>query len=146
MTIEKILLEFSPVAENILPALKKINADFGFIDKLNAQKVADYFSTSLSKIYETASFYDAINIQKQPKVTIKVCFSTHCALKDAAKIITEIEKILQIKAGDTNRLNFKLERISCLGRCGEGPIVVVNDKIYEKVTVGSVRGILEEYM
>ncbi len=146
MTIEKILLGFSPKAENILPALKKVNAGFGYIDEEKAEKIAAYFSVPISQLYETATFYDLINTKKQPALTIKVCFSTHCALKDAKKIIVEIENVLHVKLGDENNPKFRLGKMSCVGRCGEGPVVMVNNKVYERVTVVMVRGMLEEYL
>jgi len=146
MTTEKILLEFLPEQENILPALKKINSAFGYIDKKNAEKVADYFSVSLAHIYETASFYDELKTKKQPPMVIQVCFSTHCSLKNSSAIISEIESALRIKEGDDNNLKFKLEKVSCMGRCGDGPIMVVNGKMHERVTASMVHVILEEYI
>ncbi|MFA7319190.1 MAG: NAD(P)H-dependent oxidoreductase subunit E [Parcubacteria group bacterium] len=146
LTVEKILLEFSPSANNILPALKRICAAFGYVDGENAEKIADYFSVPKSQIYETASFFDLINTEKPSACTVRVCFSTHCALKDSKKIIAEIENILHVKLGDVNHPKLKLEMMSCVGRCGEGPIVMVNDKVYEKVTVAGVYGMLEEYL
>lgn len=146
MTIEKILLEFSPEEKNILPALKKIGEAFGFVEKENAQKVADYFSAPLSRIYETASFYDLINTEKQPPVVVQICSSTHCTLFEAGKIIAEAENVLGVKSGDENHPRFRLERISCLGRCGEGPVMVVNGTVFTQVTPSMVYGILEEYL
>ena len=146
MTVEKILLEFKTEEKNILPALQKINKAFGKVGKKDARKVADYFSVPLSRIYETASFYDRINTENQPPVVIQVCFSTHCALSGSGEIIAEIERQLGIKVGDENSSHFKLEKISCIGRCGEGPVVLVNGKIYERANVGKVKEILKEYL
>ena len=42
-TSGKILLEFDPEKRNLLPALKKISAAFGYVSENNAQKIADYF-------------------------------------------------------------------------------------------------------
>jgi NADH-quinone oxidoreductase subunit E len=135
-TIQKILLEFEPRAENLLPALKKISAAFGYVDEKQAKKIADYFSISSAKVFETASFYDLIKTKKQPQISIQVCFSANCAVNNSFEIIKEIE----------NSFKIKVEKISCLGRCGEGPIVIVNGKIYEKVTRSSSHAILEEYL
>ncbi len=146
LTVEKILLEFSPRAENILPAIRQISLVFGYVDEEKTGKIADYFSVTKTQIYETASFYDNINTEKQPPFVVRVCFSTHCALSDAKKIIAEIENILHIKLGDVNHPKFKLEMMSCVGRCGEGPVVMVNGKVYERVTVSSVYEMLEEYL
>lgn len=146
MTTEKILLNYEPIVSNLLPALKEASAVFGYVSRKDAQKIADYFSVSLSKVFETASFYDLVNVERQPNMVVKVCSGTHCAVKDSLKLIAEIENRLHIKAGDGNNPKIKLEIISCIGRCGEGPIVIVNDKVYEKVTVNMVGGILEEYL
>lgn len=146
LTIEKILLDFSPSAGNILPVIQKVSAAFGYVDEKNAEKIADYFSITKSQVYETASFYDLTKTKKSSQMMIQVCFSTHCALNHAAEIIAEIENILHIKAGDENHPKFQLEKISCVGRCGEGPIVIVNGKVYERVMVAMVRGMLEEWI
>jgi len=146
LTVEKILLEFPPSAVNILPAIKKIDEAFGYVSRENATALAEYFSVPESKIYEAASFYDLVDTEKPVFCTVKVCFSTHCVLNEAKGIIAEIENILHIKLGDTNHPKFRLEMTDCIGRCGDGPIVMVNDKVYERVAVSSVRGMLEEYL
>lgn len=145
-TVGKILLEYDPVSSNLLPALREISADFGYISKKNAQKVADYFSLPLSQVFETASFYDLIRTKNDPVLIIKVCSGANCAVESSFRIIKEIENCFKIKAGDEFNPKVKLEIISCLGRCGDGPIVIVNDKVYEKVTASSVHTILSEWL
>jgi len=145
-TIEKILLEFDPENINLLPALKKISAAFGHISEKDMQKVADYFEVPFSKAYETASFYDQIQIKKQPNLVIKVCSGANCAINDSFTVIKEIENYFKIKAGDEFNQKVKLETISCLGQCGEGPIMVINNKVYNNVTQSSVHGILEKWL
>jgi|GEM_PF-410007 len=146
ITIEKILLEFDPITSNLLPALKKISAAFGYVSKDDAKKIASYFSLPLSNVYETASFYDLIETEEQPFLVIKVCSGTHCAVSRSFDIVREIENFFKIKAGDKFNPKIQVEVVSCLGRCGEGPIVVINDKVYEKVTLSGVHGILEEHL
>jgi len=145
-TIQSIVLEFEPKSENILPALKKISAVFGYVSEKDAKIVADYFSVSESKIFETASFYDEIKTEKQPDILIQICNSANCTVNNSFEIISEVENLLKIKAGSSASLKFKLEEISCLGRCADGPVMVVNGKIYERVTESSVHGILGEYI
>lgn len=146
LTTGKILLEFDPEIKNLLPALKKISAAFSYVSLKEAEEVARYFSIPLSKVYETASFYDQIKVKKQPDLVIQVCSSTNCAVRDSFKIIKEIENYFRIKGGDEFNKKIKLEIISCLGKCGEGPIVLVNGKIYEQVNVSGVHRILEEWI
>ena len=145
-TVEKILLQFDPEKINILATLKEISSIFGYISKKDMQKVANYFSLPLSEIYETASFYDLIKTKKTASLVIKVCSGTHCSISDSTGIIREIENYFRIKAGDEFNPKVNLEIISCLGRCGEGPIVVINEKFFERVTKNSIHNILAEYL
>ena len=99
-TVEKILLEFDPELTNILPALRKISASFGYVNELEAQKVADYFSTNLAKVYETASFYDLLRTKKEPPLVVKICSGGNCAVGNSFKVIGAVERFLGVKAGD----------------------------------------------
>ncbi len=145
-TVEKILLDFDPEMKNLLPALKKISAGFGYVDEIAAQKTADYFSAPLSKIYETASFYDLIKTKKQPSLVIQVCSGANCAVENSYRIIREVENHLHIKAGDEFNPNVRLEIISCLGQCGAGPVMVINGNVFTRVTPNSVDDILRGYL
>ncbi|OGI28414.1 MAG: hypothetical protein A2288_02750 [Candidatus Moranbacteria bacterium RIFOXYA12_FULL_44_15] len=145
-SIEKVLLEFDPETRNLLPALKKISAAFGYVSEKDAKKTAEYFSIPLSKTYETASFYDLVWTKKQPSLAVQVCSGTNCAVSGSFEVIKEMENYLKIKAGDGFNSKIKLEIISCLGQCGEGPVVVVNGKIFTRVTASGVHGILEEWL
>lgn len=143
ITTEKLLLEFNPEVKNLLPVLEKISTAFGYVAKQDAQKLAEYFSIPLSKVYETASFYDLIKTEKQQPLVIQVCSGTNCAINNGFKIIREIENYFKIKTGDNFNPEIKLETISCLGHCGEGPVVVVNGKIFTQVTKSSIYGIID---
>ncbi|MEI6587436.1 MAG: NAD(P)H-dependent oxidoreductase subunit E [Candidatus Moraniibacteriota bacterium] len=145
VTVEKILVSYDPEVQNLLPVLKKISAVFGFIASNDAEIVAEYFGLSLAKICEVASFYDLIKTKKPANLEIKVCSSGDCVLGSSAEIIQEIENYFRIKAGDEFNPKVRLEKISCLGRCGEGPVVVINGKVYEKVTESSIHKILTEW-
>ncbi len=145
-TVEKILLEFDPEPKNILPVLKKISANFGYINEREAQKVADYFSVNLTKIYETASFYDLLPTKKEAPLVVRICSGGNCAVGNSFKVIKTAERFLGVKAGDDFNPKKKIEIVSCLGFCAEGPIMIVNEKIFEKVKPEKVSEILEKYI
>ena len=139
-------MEFDPRKNNLLLALKEINANFGCISEDNAKKIAEYFSLPLSQIYETASFYDLINLEKTVDLTIKVCSGADCVLGGANKVILEIENYFRIKLGDKFNPKISLEIVSCLGMCAQGPIMIINGKTFEKVTTSRMYEILNEYV
>lgn len=143
ITTEKILLGFDPKVINLLPVLEEISTAFGYVARQDAQKVAGYFSIPLSKVYETASFYDLIKTEKQPPLVIQICSGTNCAINSSFEILREIENYFKIKTEDDFNPKVRLETISCLGHCGEGPIVMINGKIFTQVTKSSIYGIID---
>ena len=46
----------------------------------------------------------------------------------------------------TEDKKFTLEVVECLGHCGEGPVMMVNDKIYSYVTKNRAIQILKDCM
>ena len=136
MTVQKNLLEFESRAENLLPALKKISAVFGYVSEKDINIIAEYFYLSPAKVFETASFYNQINTKQPPQILIQVCSSANCAVNNSFEIIKEIE----------NSFKVKVEEISCLGRCSEGPVMIINGKVYERVSKSSVHEILKEWL
>ena len=145
-TVERTLLEFDPVKKNLLPALRKIGASFGYVNENEANKVADYFKVNLAKVYETASFYDLLETKKCPELVVKICSGGNCAVDNSFQVIKEIETFLGVKAGDEFNPKKKIEIVSCLGRCGSGPIVIINGKIFEKVTPSKVEEIFKGFI
>lgn len=145
-TVQKIVLGFEPKTKNLLPVLRKINSIFGYVGQEDAEFIAEYFSVSPAKVFETASFYDLIKIKKPLNLEIKVCSSTNCSISGAYPIIQEIENFLGVKEGDEFNPKIKLETVSCLGRCGQGPVMIVNSKVFEKVTKEKIHEILKPYL
>jgi NADH:ubiquinone oxidoreductase subunit E len=41
---------------------------------------------------------------------------------------------------------FSLDSLRCVGACGLAPVVIVNGKVYPRVTVEGVDAIVEEYL
>ncbi len=142
MTIQKILLRFPPEDKNILRAVKAINEAFGWVTEEAVGKIARYFEKSESHIFSVASFYDEINLEKPTLLTIEICDGANCQTRNADKIIEKVERFFKIKAGDRNR-NLSLKRMSCVGRCLEGPIVKINNKIYSKMTINKVIALIQ---
>lgn len=147
MTIQKILLSIEPQEENLLEAIKGINKNIGFFDHEAARLVAGHFSLPVSRVYSVASFYDEIKM-KQPKtgLHIQVCDGANCQVKMAQAIISQIERLFGQKHGDDNNPKLKIETISCIGRCLDGPIVIINGTVFENAYPAKIEEILKSYL
>ena len=68
-------------------------------------------------------------------------------LKSNILILKEIEKKLGIKIGEMTRDKmFSLEETSCMGACGFGPVVAINDKFYTRMSINKITNLLDSYL
>ena len=145
MTVQKILLGLEPRRENLLKSLKEINRVFGFVSLGAMEKIGEYFGISLSAVFSAASFYDEINVKPPKAVVIEICDSPNCQLDEASRIVAAIENFFRQRAGDEFNPKLEIRKVSCLGRCGQGPIMVVNGTVYDKVDPGRALELIAGY-
>jgi len=144
-TVQKILLEFEPHPENILPVLKQINSIFGYVSQKEVYPVAAYFSMSPAEVFSTLSFFDDINFAKKSAVEIKVCVSAPCELRGSRKVLAEIERFLGVRMDRDKTAKLEVKSASCQGRCQRGPVVIVNGNVYDGVRAEGIDDILGPY-
>ncbi|GAA0703668.1 NAD(P)H-dependent oxidoreductase subunit E [Paraclostridium ghonii] len=119
---------------------------FGYLPKEVQLHIAKKLDVSPSKVYGVVSFYSYFTTEQKGEYKISVCLGTVCFVKGADKILSEFEKELGIKSGETTPdLLFSLEGLRCVGACGLAPVVVVNEKVYGQVTLDQVKDIIAEY-
>jgi NADH:ubiquinone oxidoreductase subunit E len=146
MTIEKIILHYESKKENLLPAIKEINSRLGFISSKAVNLLAKHFGLKRAEVFSTASFYNDIRIKSSNKLIIQVCDSAPCQIKGADRVLSAIENFFHQKAGDDFNSNVKIERMSCLGHCAEGPNILINGTLYSRMDEGKVIEIISEYI
>jgi len=77
---------------------------------------------------------------------IRVCLGTACHVRGAPRILDNVERALNIKAGETPRdMKFSLERVNCLGCCALGPVMVIDGEAHGNLVPAKVEEILNEY-
>src|SRR3989339_136193 len=146
MSLQKILVQIEPKPENLLRALKAAQKENKYIGEKECEKIADYFSLPLARIYSFASFFNEIRTKKETKKNIRICSGGPCLSKDSAKVARQIEMLLGLEAGNDAHPKYKLEYISCLGLCDRGPVVEVEGQIFERVKPAMVDDIIQSYL
>ncbi|WP_434797713.1 NAD(P)H-dependent oxidoreductase subunit E [Terrisporobacter vanillatitrophus] len=142
------LIQNLPVADesSLIYVLKEAQGIFSYLPKEVQLYIADKLGVSYSKVYGVVSFYSYFSTNPVGEHKISVCLGTVCFVKGADKILTEFEKQLNIKAGETTSdFKFTLDGLRCVGACGLAPVVVVDGKVYGLCTPEKVTNILDEY-
>lgn len=121
--------------ENLIPILQAVQEMYGYIPVKSIEEIGRYLKLPTSKVYGTASFYDEFRFKPKGKYHIRICKGTACHLISGNSLINETEKKAKIKAGEISRDGlFSYEETSCMGACGNGPMISVNEKFYSKLT------------
>ena len=116
---------------NLLERLHTIQNTYGYIPENEINKLAQQFDLSRSKVYGTIRFYSMFYTEPTGKYMVRVCDSLSCHLNNSADLVTAVKDYLGIEAGETTEdKKFTLEVVECLGHCGEGPVMMVNDQIH----------------
>jgi len=144
-TLQKILLEYEPIPQNVLPVLKKANNVFGYVSQENIYAIADYFSISPAEAFSVLSHFEDLNFSKKSNVEIKICVSAPCELRGSRKVLSEIERFLGIRMDRGRTAKLEIKSTNCQGRCGRGPVIIVNGNIYDQVKPEAVDDILGPY-
>ncbi|MCX5832339.1 MAG: NAD(P)H-dependent oxidoreductase subunit E, partial [Deltaproteobacteria bacterium] len=69
-----------------------------------------------------------------------------CYVRGGKSIAQELQKQFGIKDGETtpDRM-FTLETVRCLGACGLGPVIVVDDHVHGRVKTAKIKEVLSQY-
>ena len=117
----------------------------GYVSKEIIYELSKYLSVSEIEIYEVATFYTMINTKPIGKNIIAVCNNVSCMLRGSDKILSHIEKKLNIKVGESTSDNkfYLKDEIECLAACNGGPMMQINHKNYENISIEQVDKIIE---
>ncbi len=119
---------------------------FGYLSKEVMLFIGEKMNIPASKIYGVVSFYSYFTTEPKGRCQFKVCMGTACFVRGAEKISRELESQLGLKMGQTSADQaFSLESLRCVGACGLAPVVLVDDKVYGKLTEGDVKKIIAEH-
>lgn len=132
--------------DSLIPILQQIQDEMGYVSEEAIKEIGIHLNLPASKIYGLATFYNQFRFTPLGKYHITLCNGTACHLEGSQDLIREIEKILGIKDGETTRDGlFSLELLSCIGACGQAPVLAVNGEYYEGVGKERLKEIISKY-
>ncbi len=146
VSLEKIFDEYHDMPGAAVPILQRINSTFNYLPEPVLRQTAKRLDMPLSSIYRLATFYNAFSLKPKGRNVIRVCMGTSCYVKGGGRVLEAMERKLGIAVGEnTEDLNFALETVSCIGCCGQSPVISVNDEIYGYFKVDMIDDVLHKY-
>jgi NADH-quinone oxidoreductase subunit E len=145
-SINEIIALYEGEPGTIIPILQKVQQSQGYISQEAVSQVAKALKVSESKLFGVASFYTQFRFTRPGEHSIKVCLGTACHVRGGERIMEAMERELGIQPGGTTPdYKFSLERVACFGSCALSPVMVIDDKVFGRLTPAKAKEMLAQY-
>ena len=120
----------------LLPALHLVQHTYNWIPQAAMVEIAELLEIAPAEVIDTATFYEEYWLRPKGKYLIQVCRSLACEICGSRAITSYLKTKLNLDPFETTPDGrFTLIELECLGSCGTAPAVLVNEVLYENVTV-----------
>jgi NADH-quinone oxidoreductase subunit E len=132
--------------EELIPILNDVNRSLGFIPREALDEISRQLRVPKSQLFSVASFYEMLSTKPRGEHVIHFCESAPCHIVGGRQVWQALQKAVNLKPGETSSDGkWTLLTTSCLGVCGVGPVMMVDDDIYGNITPAQVTEILAHY-
>ncbi len=131
----------------LIQVLHRAQEIFGYLPREVQKHVADKLFLTEAQVSGVVSFYNYFTTEPKGKYRVDVCLGTACYVKGSERVLQEIERVLGVKADTvpTEDGLFSISALRCVGACGLAPVMVVNGKVYGKMTPAKAVAVINEY-
>jgi NADH:ubiquinone oxidoreductase subunit E len=133
--------------EGLVPVLAEVNRELGYLPAEAMAEISQQVRVAASQVLSVASFYHMLSTKPRGRHVIQFCDSAPCHLVGGAEVWQALQNELALEPGETSDDGkWTLLTTSCLGVCGVGPVVIIDDDLYGNVKPDQVPGILARYL
>jgi NADH-quinone oxidoreductase subunit E len=131
--------------EILLDKLHETQDKYGYLPEDEIIRIADEQGIPKAELFGIITFYSRFYLEPVEKYIIRICKSVSCGINHAGAILEKVSEYLEIEDEKSKDGLFRLETVECLGHCGEGPVMTINDEVYRTVTPEKAVEIISSY-
>ncbi|HTL60421.1 MAG TPA: NAD(P)H-dependent oxidoreductase subunit E [Nitrospira sp.] len=129
---------------NILRTLLAVQQALGHVPPNAIGPVADALKVPEAHVAGVLSYYPDLHTASRGRQIVRVCLGEACIANRSMHLLADLQRVLGIGLGETTKDGqTTLERVYCLGNCGVGPTVMVDETIYGRASVSDVEKLLK---
>lgn len=151
---------FSPRADQIKAIAEKYHKDrnrlmlifhemvdqFQQLEYDDLRELAKIMEIQPTDLYSVASFYAFLPLEKKGKYVVRLCKTVSCDFNGKKEVAEALEKELGIRFGETSADGkWSLEYTNCMGFCDQGPAMLINDRVFTRLTAKEIPAILKQF-
>ena len=133
--IDGILEKYRGEEGALIPVLQGAQEAYGYLPEPVLQRISRRLKVPMSRIYAVVTFYAQFYLDPRGKHVIKSCQGTACHVRGAKGVLESLTRELKVNPGGTTEdLQFSLETVACVGTCFLGPVIMIDEDYYGKLT------------
>lgn len=144
--LDEILKKYDYNKSYLIAMLQEVQSIYKYLP----EDAMIYLGTKIEEIspatvFGVATFYAQFSLEPKGKYEIKVCDGTACHVRGSMPVLNAVKRKIKLTEGKMTTENgmFSLETVSCLGACSLAPAMVINEKVYPKMTEDAVEMIID---
>ena len=119
----------------LLPMLHALQEKFGYVHEAAIPLLAEALNLSKAEVHGVISFYHDFRREPPGRHILRMCRAEACQSMGCERMIEHVEDRLKAKMGQTTEdRNFTLEAVYCLGNCALSPAVMLDGKLFGRVS------------
>ena len=123
------------VPGGLLPLLHAIQDDIGYIPEDSYEVIGKALNLSVAEVHGVVSFYHHFRTQPPGKHILHICRAESCQAMGSEHLEIHAKLKLGIDYHETSHNgSITLEPIYCLGNCALSPAVMLDEKVYGRVS------------
>ena len=144
--VQEAVARHGATSESLVPILSDINRELGYLPGEALAELAQILKAPKSKLFSVASFYEMLSTKPRARHVIQFCESAPCHVVGGREVWQVLQDELGLESGESSEDGkWTLLTSSCLGICGVGPVIIIDDDIYGNVAPERVPEILARY-
>ncbi len=145
-TLARILAEHAGMDGSLLPILHAVQDSVGYISPAHVAQIAKALNLSRAEVHGVVSFYHYFRQHEPGRHVVHVCRAEACQAMHCETTEQYARRELGVDYGGTSADGlFTLEAAYCLGNCAAAPSVMVDEKLYGRVTPERLATILADW-
>jgi len=132
--------------EAAVEVMKELQRHYGWLTDGAVAEAASLLGLTPLQVDELATFYEMIYRRPVGRIVVHVCDSISCWAMGGETLLGRLEQLLGIPAGATTADNtVTLLPCCCLGNCGNGPAMMIGDRLFGPVSPEQAAAIIADH-
>jgi NADH-quinone oxidoreductase subunit E len=146
-SVQDAVTKYGASQDELIPILNEVNREIGYLPGEALDEISRLIRVPKSQLFSVASFYRMLSTKPRGKHVVQFCESAPCHVAGGREVWQAVKDALQIDENQTTPDGkWTLITTSCLGVCGVGPVMMIDDDVFGNIDPKQVPSILAKYV